>query len=178
MTWFVILGGCFMLGVVVFLDFFAQIFLKNQVYWQGLMIVPIILLANLFSGIYNNLSIWYKLTDQTRFGMGISIFGAFITVISLWVLLPKFGIIGGAYATLFAYVIMALISWYLGQKYYPVPYENIKIIAAITLASGFSAISFIYFRNNMVVGILLMITYLGFILVMVKKDVQALLSKK
>lgn len=178
MTWFVILGGCFMLGVVVFIDFFAHIFLRRDVYLQGLMIVPFILLANLFSGIYNNLSIWYKLTDQTRFGMGISIFGSMVTVVSLWILLPRFGIMGGAYATLFAYIVMAFVSWYLGQKYYPVPYENKKILSAIGVSCAFSALSFLFFRNNLLVSILLLISYVVFIWLVEKRDIQSMLSKK
>jgi len=157
MTWFVIFGCFSMLFVTAFIDMLASLFIRNPIYLEGLFIVPVILLANLFSGIYNNLAIWYKLTDRTRFGMYISIFGAFLTIISLLLFVPILGIMGGAVATLFTYCSMVIISWYLGHKYYPVPYELNKIFLLITITIFLSALSFIYFRGNIIISCLILV---------------------
>lgn len=148
MTWFVIFGCICIITVVGFIDVFASLFLKKEEYLVGLIIVPIILIANLFSGIYNNLSIWYKLTDKTTFGMYISIFGAILTIVLLCIFVPAFGIIGGAFATLATYVTMTLISWYIGHKYYPVPYEYSKILGYIFMTAFITFVSFHYFRGS------------------------------
>lgn len=157
MTWFVIFGCFSMLFVTAFIDMLASLFIRNPIYLEGLFIVPVILLANLFSGIYNNLAIWYKLTDRTRFGMYISIFGAFLTIISLLLFVPILGIMGGAVATLFTYCSMVIISWYLGHKYYPVPYELNKIFLLVTITIFLSALSFIYFRGNIIISCLTLV---------------------
>ncbi|MBK8516531.1 MAG: polysaccharide biosynthesis C-terminal domain-containing protein [Saprospiraceae bacterium] len=133
MTWFVIFGCIFSVIITGYLDLFAGIIIKNKMYLEGLFIVPVLLIANLFSGIYNNLSIWYKLTDMTRYGMFISIVGAITTIITLFIFVPVFGIMGGAISTLITYVLMALVSWYLGHKYYPVSYDITKIAVYILL---------------------------------------------
>jgi len=161
MTWFVIFGCLFMVFVVGFLDIFAGLFIRQKEYLPGLVIVPVILLANLFSGIYNNLAIWYKLTDRTKFGMYISILGAILTVGSLLVFVPFFGIMGGAWATLFTYVTMAAISYYFGSKYYPVAYEIKKVLFYIVVSAGLSYLSFVLFRGNYYVSIANIIILLG-----------------
>jgi O-antigen/teichoic acid export membrane protein len=154
MTWFVIFGCFSMLFVTAFIDLLAGLFIRNSIYLEGLFIVPVILLANLFSGIYNNLAIWYKLTDRTRFGMYISILGALLTILCLLIFVPILGIMGGAVATLFTYCSMAIISWYLGHKYYPVPYELKKIFLFIGITTLLSGLSFIYFRGNIIISCL------------------------
>jgi len=85
------------------------------------------LLANLFLGIYYNLSIWYKLTEKTKYGAYLSIFGAIITLALNFMLIPIIGFVGSAWATLACYFSMTVASYYLGKKYFPVPY-NIKRI--------------------------------------------------
>ncbi len=161
MTWFVILGCLFMVFVVGFLDIFASLFIKQKEYLPGLIIVPIILLANLFSGIYNNLGIWYKLTDKTKFGMYISILGAILTVVSLFAFVPILGIMGGAWATLFTYMMMAAISYYFGSKYYPVDYEINKLVFYIVISAGLCYVSFVIFRGNYYVSASNVIILLG-----------------
>ncbi len=154
MTWFVIFGCLFIVFVTGFIDFFAGIIIRNNIYLEGLFIAPVILLANLFSGIYNNLSIWYKLTDRTKFGMYLSIFGAGLTIVSLLIFVPWLGIMGGAIATLVTYASMAFISAYLGHKQYPVPYEIGKICMYITVTTILGALSFIHFRGNYLFSVL------------------------
>lgn len=178
MTWFVIFGSIFMLTVVGFIDFIARIFIKQDDYLVGLGIVPIILLANLFSGIYINLSIWYKLTDKTTFGMYISILGAVVTIVSLLIFIPLLGIFGGAVATLITYFTMTLISGFLGQKHYPVPYESGKILFTITVSALMCAVSFIYFRGHFVFNLLLVLSYIGFIYFLEKKEIKNILNQQ
>lgn len=102
----------------------------------GLGVVPILLMANLFLGIYVNLSIWYKLTDKTMLGAAVSIGGAVLTVILNIALIPSMGYFGSAWATLACYVGMAVVSYILGQQYYPVPYNIVKLLAYIGLGLG------------------------------------------
>ena len=147
MTWFVIFGAVCLITVVAFIDFFASLLLKQDAYKEALQIVPYILLANIFLGIYNNLSIWYKLKDKTLVGMTISVTGAILTVLLLWMLLPVSGYMGAAYTTLFVYGFMALSSFLLGRLYYPVPYEVGKVLWYLGLATLLSFISFHYFRG-------------------------------
>lgn len=157
MTWFVVIGCVFILGVISFIDVFANIFLSQEVYKSGLFVVPILLMANLFSGIYNNLAIWYKLTDRTKMGMYISLFGAVITLFSLGLFLPLYGIIGGAWATLTTYILMTIISYSMGRKYYPVPYEVSKIVGFILVTSFLSFLSFYIFRGQYLFSLLFLI---------------------
>jgi len=115
--------------VTLFMDYF-QLFIGKD-FREGLVVVPILLLANMFLGIYTNLSIWYKLTDRTMSGAYLSAAGAVLTIVLLFVLVPKFGYVGAAYATLVCYVFMAAVSYILGQKYFPVPYNVLKVLGYI-----------------------------------------------
>lgn len=152
LEYFVIAGSLILLVLVVFLDFFKELIIRDESYWITISIVPVVLLANLFLGIYHNLSVWYKLTDKTRIGMYISVFGAIITIVLNVVLIPVIGFMAAAWATLAAYGSMMVISYFLGRRYYPVPY-NLKIIGMYLLtAVALSAISYIFFPGNYVVG--------------------------
>jgi O-antigen/teichoic acid export membrane protein len=107
--------------VMLYIDWF-KLFIGED-FRAGLGVVPILLLANLFLGIYVNLSVWYKLTDRTLTGAFVSIGGAALTVVLNVLFIPKFGYVASAWATLACYGSMAMVSYVLGQKYYPVPYE-------------------------------------------------------
>ena len=127
MRYFVIFCVFIFLLVTLFIEVF-QHFIGEE-YREGLGIVPILLMANLFLGIYVNLSIWYKLTDRTGMGAWVSVFGAVLTVgLNLW-LIPSLGYEGSAWATLACYASMALVSWQLGRHYYPVPYPVWRMAA-------------------------------------------------
>lgn len=125
MRYFVIFCVFIFLLVTLFLDFF-QHFIGPD-YREGLGVVPILLMANLFLGVYVNLSIWYKLTDQTLLGAWVSILGALLTIGLNFGLIPVMGYMGSAWATLGCYGAMAGISWLLGRHYYPVPYPVFRI---------------------------------------------------
>lgn len=129
------------LAVTLYLDVFKWIFLRRPEYWVGLTVVPILLLANVYNGIYQNLSIWYKLSGKTMYGMYFSIFGAIITIVLNIILIPFFGFVGSAWATLICYVSISIISYWVGQKYYPVPYRVGKIHQYILICVIFYGLS-------------------------------------
>lgn len=131
MTWFTIFCCFIYLLVTLFIDSFAVLIGKD--FRVGLAIVPILLLANLFLGIYTNLSVWYKLTDRTMMGAWVSIGGAVITIVLNILWIPTMGYMGSAWATLICYGLMALVSYLLGQHYYRVPYETVKVCCYVAL---------------------------------------------
>lgn len=114
---------CF-LGVSLNIDVFKH-FIPNANYWEGLKVVPVLLLANVFLGLYINQSIWYKLSGQTKFGAYIAVVGAFFTIILNVLFIPSYGFIACAWVTLFVYAGQMIASYLLGQKHYPIPY-NLK----------------------------------------------------
>lgn len=118
--------GAFLL-VMLFLDLFRW-FIPNPAYWPGLVVVPILMMANVFLGIYYNQSVWYKLSDRTRAGSTISIIGAAITLTLLFWWIPIFGYLGAAWATFICYAAMAVVSYVWGQKHYPVPYNVRRVL--------------------------------------------------
>lgn len=161
--YFVIFGSLILLGVIVFADILKLLLLDNESYWEAMKVVPLIILANFFLGIYNNLSVWYKLTDKTIIGAYISIVGALLTLLLNYILIPTFSYYGSAIATISAYGSMMLISYILGKKHYPIPYDMEKIGAYLGISILFSVISFYGFRENYFVGIPLLLAFLYFI---------------
>src|SRR5690606_27760195 len=129
----VVVQRVFFLVIMLYIDFFKNFI--GAAYQEGLAVVPVLLLANIILGIYYNLSVWYKLTDKTMSGAYISVFGAAITIMLNVLLIPVCGYMGSAWATLVCYSAMLLVSWYLGQKHYPVAYEWQKIITYLTAAA-------------------------------------------
>ena len=139
LNWFVIFCVFIFLLVTLFLDVFQ--YFVGAAYREGLSVVPVLLLANLLLGIYVNLSIWYKLTDRTLMGAGVSLIGAAITVVILITLVPVFGYAGAAWAHLACYSAMVVISYLLGRRYYPVPYDLKRVFGYIVLGLGLFAAS-------------------------------------
>lgn len=176
--YFVILGSLILLGVIVFADVLKFLLLDDKSYWQAMKVVPLIILANFFLGIYNNLSVWYKLTDKTYIGAYISIAGAIITLILNYFLIPKYSYYGSAIATIAAYGSMMVISYLLGNKYYPVPYDMEKISGYLGLSILFSVISFYGFRENYFVGIPLLIAFMYYVYHNEKETINKMLSRK
>lgn len=126
MHYFVIIVTSIFLVVLFYLDFF-KLFIRTEAYWEGLKVVPILLMANIFLGIYYNLAVWYKLAHMTLYGAFMAGIGAVITITLNLYLVPRIGYMGSAWATLAAYGGMACLSWRFGKKYYPIPY-NMKAI--------------------------------------------------
>lgn len=177
MNYFIIVGSFVFLGIVAFIDIIKELFIKNSDYWDAIAIVPIVLLANLFLGVYHNLAVWYKLTDKTRFGMYFSIFGAFITIILNIIFIPIIGFIASAWATLAAYGSMMVISYFVGKKYYSVPYNLTKSGSYLIASSIFSYISFVFFRENYLVAISLVLLFGGMIFLNEKKEILSILKR-
>jgi len=139
MKYFIIFGLFIFLGVMLYLDLFK--YFIGPDFREGLHIVPVILLANLFLGISYNLSFWYKLNDMTRYGAYISIVSAVVTVVANIVLIPYFGYTGSAWAHLLCYTTMMSLSFFLGSKYYPVRYDYRRIGIYTLAALGFYLVS-------------------------------------
>tara|TARA_R110002124_G_scaffold17532_3_gene73403 strand:+ start:278524 stop:279984 length:1461 start_codon:yes stop_codon:yes gene_type:complete len=175
--YFTIFGSLILLFVVVYLDLFKRLLITNPEYWVALSIVPIILLANLCLGIYHNLSVWYKVTDRTKFGAYISVVGAVITLVLNFALIPLISYMGSAIATLAAYGMMMFLSYFFGRKYYPIPYDLKKIAAYLLLSIVFSSISFYVFDGNLVIGTALLLVFLLLIIFSEKKELQRISRK-
>jgi len=176
LNYFVILGSLIFIVMVVYLDFFKMLIVPNPDYWVTISIVPVVLLANLFLGIYHNLSVWYKLTDRTKLGMYISIIGAIITIVlNLW-LIPVIGFMASAYTTLAAYGTMMLVSYYFGRKFYPVPYNIKNLFLYLLISIGFAAVSFIYFRENYFVGTAFVALFLLIVFINERKDFKKIIN--
>lgn len=121
MKYFIIVDLLIFLGVMFFLDI-IRYFIDPR-YFAGLKVVPIIMMAELFSGVFFNLSLWYKLTDRTQWGVWFSLIGLIIIVTLNLTLVPRFGYVACAWAAFACYLVMMLLSWLVGQKYYPVAYD-------------------------------------------------------
>lgn len=119
------------LGTLLNLDWIK--YLIAEPYWEGLSVVPILLLANLCLGVVYNLSIWYKLSSQTRYGAIISVTGAAVTVVINLLFVPSYSYVACAWATLAAYGTMMVMSYLLGQKYYPIRYNLRAIMVYVVL---------------------------------------------
>ena len=176
--YFVIFGSFIMLGVIVFADLLKSIMIRDASYWEAMKVVPLIILANFFLGIYTNLSVWYKLIDKTYIGAWISIVGALVTLILNFLLIPEYSYYGSAIATIAAYGSMMAISYVMGSKHYPIPYDMTRIGGYLGLSIGFSAISFYFFRENYFVGVALLIAFLGFIYQNEKDTLHRIMKRK
>lgn len=175
--YFVIMGSLILLGVIVFADVLKVLLLDDKSYWEAMKVVPLIILANFCLGIYNNLSVWYKLTDKTKIGAYISIVGALLTLLLNYILIPKYSYYGSAIATIVAYGSMMMISFFLGNKYYPIPYDMNKIASYLGLSILFSIISFYGFRENYFVGIPLLIGFMYYIYHNEKETIASILKR-
>src|SRR5574344_333580 len=137
MKYFIIVSAFVFLGVMYYLDLLKLMIDKD--YWVGLQVVPIVLISYIFQGITFNLSFWYKLSDKTDWGAVISIVGLLVTVIGNLVFVPLYGYVASAWSSLFCFLVMMLVSWLLGKKYFPVKYDLLSAFkyAALTLVLYF-----------------------------------------
>ncbi len=174
MKYFVLVGGLLLLVVGVSIEPLKEAFIRRPEYWIAIDIVPIVLLANLFLGIYHNLSVWYKLTDRTSFGMYISLVAALATIVLNIGLIPRIGFIGAAWATLFAYGGMALASYVLGRKYYPIPYALGRILGYLLLSIGLCATHWTLFPGQWSVGALFVFVFLSISFLMEQRELKQL----
>ena len=139
MKYFVMVTSVIFLSTMLYIDLVIHFVGAN--YRSGAPVIPILLLANLFLGVYYNLSVWYKLTNKTKFGAYISIFGALITLVLNFYWIPRIGYTGSAWATLICYSSMMVVSYLFGRKHFPIPYDLKKIFAYLGLSV------FLYFAS-------------------------------
>jgi len=177
LKYFVIIGSFGLLLITCFIDLLKDILIKNTDYHQALDIVPIVLLANLCLGIYHNLSIWYKLTDKTRYGMYFSLMGAGITIVFNLIMIPLIGYIAAAWATLLAYGCMMGISFSYGRKQYPIPYNIPRILSYLLLSTTLAVISFLFFQKDYGISIILLLIFSGTIVLLEKRELLRLIKK-
>lgn len=182
MNFFVVVVCLMFLSIAMNLQI-VKYFTPNPVYWKGLVVVPILLGANVLLGIYINQSIWYKLSHKTQIGAIISVIGALITVGINLAFIPTFGYLASAWATLICYAVMVTISYVLGQKYYPIPYNLRKIGLYTVLAllvfmirwrinvnDSFNWLQFLW--NNLLIAV-----YLGVVLFL-DRSLWEMISRK
>jgi len=180
MKWFVITICFAFLSTALFLDVWKYI--EGPAYRSGLGVVPILLFANIALGIYYNLAVWYKITDQLKYGIGITLAGAAITLIINFIFIPHYGMWACAWATFICYTSMMVISYLAGQRYFPVPYSIRKLItylAVMTLL--FFVQKGVYsltadigsaFIIRLSSGILLMLAFIRLVWVTERKELQ------
>ncbi|WP_297335151.1 polysaccharide biosynthesis C-terminal domain-containing protein [Algoriphagus sp.] len=127
---------CCLLMIVISVNLYwiGPLFLRSPGYEDGLFFVPVLLMGYLLLGVYFNLSIWFKVTDKTQYSFWITFIGAGVSVAVIWFLVPLWGYMGGALSTLACYLVMTVICYYFGQRYYPIPYQTQKGISYLLLA--------------------------------------------
>ncbi|MCH1384741.1 MAG: polysaccharide biosynthesis C-terminal domain-containing protein [Flavobacteriaceae bacterium] len=176
LKYFVICGCVLLIGVCVFLEPLKELLIRNERYWIAIQIVPIILLANLFFGIYHNLSVWYKITDRTQIGMYISVGGALATIgLNVW-LIPSIGFMGAAWATLLTYGAMATVSYLLSRRYYPIPYDMGRLAFYLLTSIGIAGVYIYQFAGSLYLGTLMLFVFLLLSFFLEKNELKQLFA--
>lgn len=181
MDYFVIAMVIVMVGICANIDW-LKYFIKGSeaeqaVYWSGLFIVPILLFNYVLLGIYMNLSVWYKLSDQTRYALYISGIGALCTVVlNVW-LIPLYSYVGAVFGTTVAYILMVGLSYYWGQKNYPIPYNLKKILSYLITGAVLSWLMFSIFDSSMLVGNMLLFIFLLVVFFKEKNNMLSVLRR-
>ncbi|SEL43656.1 oligosaccharide flippase family protein [Parapedobacter koreensis] len=182
MDYFIIAMVLVMVGITVNMEW-LKYFIKSDSpmardeYWSGLRIVPVLLLNYVLLGIYMNLSIWYKLSDQTRFALYISGIGALITLAFNFIFIPQYSYVASAWVTLLAYGSMVLISYLWGQHHYPIPYHVGKNITYILIGVVICWLGFDVFDRHLIIGNLLFIVFAVVTLLIERKQLLALMRR-
>ncbi len=176
LKYFVIALSVLFVGIIANIEI-LKFFIRKEEYWVGLPAVPYLLLGYVCLGIYTNLSIWYRLSDQTRFGLYISVAGAVITIVLNLILIPRFSYMGSAWVSMLAYFVMMVLSYVLGQKHYPIPYNLKKILAYLIVSTVIVFASFFIFNRNIYIGNALLIAFVASIVYFEKDDVMKILKR-
>jgi O-antigen/teichoic acid export membrane protein len=188
MNYFVITVAVICVGLIANVNILAHIIvgketrvvhgqLVNNIYWSGLGVVPPLLFGYLSLGIYMNLSVWYKLSDQTRYGLYISGIGAILTIILNWLLIPKYSYMASAWISLIAYATMMVLSYVWGQRTYPIPYNLKKNAAYIIISVILVYLSFSVFKHNIFVGNALLLLFVAGAYYAERKELKAIFKR-
>ena len=175
LKYFVIALAILFVGIVANIEV-LKFFIQKEEYWVGLSAVPYLLFGYVCLGIYTNLSIWYRLSDQTRFGLYISVAGAVITIVLNLILIPKYSYMGSAWVSMLAYFVMMVLSYALGQKYYPIPYNLKKISVYLIISTVIVFASFFIFNRNIYIGNALLIAFIAGVAYFEKNDLMKILK--
>ena len=179
---FFVIACCFcFLAVTLYLDIWKYFMgVAHPEYYTGLKVVPLLMVAKIFLGIYYNLSIWYKLKEKNLTGAWITLGGAFLTILFNWIFIPVIGYMACAIATIICYGFMMVTSYLLGQKHYPVPYAWKKLLAYIAISIILFCIHQLFLRLhlnpwvNRGVALVLIGLFAALILNVEKKEFQRL----
>lgn len=169
MKYFVIFALVLFLGVMYYIDF-LKYFISPR-YFSGLRVVPVVMMAELFFGIFFNLSLWYKLTDKTVWGMYFSLVGLAVTVVLNCLLVPYYGYMGCAWAAFCSYGVMMLASYFVGKAKHPIGYETGRILSYFAIAAVFYVIGMYCLTPWPVVNyVLRFLLLVGFIIIVVRRE--------
>ncbi len=157
--------------ITLILPELAPIFLRSPIYLTGLSVVPLLLGGGVFLGVFYNLSVWYKLTDNNWYGAGITILGALLTIVLNWALIPIWGYMGSGWTCLITYVVMAVASYLIGRRHYPISYQWPK--AGVYLGITFFSVMMVNFANfdtliRYIFGLALLVLTLVVVIIMEK----------
>ena len=130
MKYYIIFSYLILLGMIFYLDILK--FIVAESYWSGLKVVPVVLWTYIFQGIYFNLSFWYKLTDQTKWGAYFSLIGVAITFVLQVIFVPQWGYMASAASGTVCYFVIMLLSYFIGKKHLEIPYD-LRSIGGYTL---------------------------------------------
>lgn len=172
MKYYIIFSLLILLGMLVYLDLLKYIIAPS--YWEGLKIVPIVLWSYVFQGVYFNLSFWYKLTDDTRWGAYLSIIAFVVNVVIQVVFVPRCGYMASAFSAGISYLVIMVVSYFLGQKHYPIPYDMRRIGLYTGATIGLLCLFYLS-GENLLVGTG---TILVYILLVIRKERLSLYRKK
>jgi len=177
MKYFIILGWIIFLGITLYIDIFK--FLESPAYYEGLKIVPIILIANLLMGVYYNQAIWYKVTDKTKYGAYQSVVGALVTLGINLAFIPVIGYMASAIASLLCVVVMVILSYIWGRKYYPIDYDLKRIFIYTVFALAIYLVSVLIPYPSITIKIIAnTILFAIFVGIVFLKEIKPLLNKR
>jgi O-antigen/teichoic acid export membrane protein len=182
MNYFVIMVAVIAVALVANVNILGYVIIGKEtphnIYWAGIGVVPLLIFGYVSLGIYINLSVWYKLSDQTKFGLYISGAGAILTVILNWLLIPKYSYMASAWVSLIAYFTMMVLSYLWGQKNYPIPYNIRKNLAYIIASIVIVFLSFYVFNRNIFIGNALLFIFALVTFYAERKELMPLLKRK
>lgn len=182
MDYFIIIMVVVMVGISANIDWLKYFIegkgVTHDAYWAGLFIIPVLLLNNVLLGIYMNLTVWYKLSDQTRYALYISGIGALLTIVFNLLFIPSYSYVGAALSTTAAYIVMVLLSFIWGQKNYPIPYHVGKNLTYLFAGIIISGLIFYVFDMNVWIGNTFFVGFVFLVFYKEKREVLTILKKK
>lgn len=178
MLYFVMICGFGLVALLGNLDWIKKIIIPNPDYWVAIQIVPVVVIANFFFGIYYNLSTWYKVTDKTWVGTVVSWIGAGVTIFFNVLFIPIIGFMASAWATMAAYGLMMIISYFWGQSSYRIPYKTRKILLYMLLSIGFGVLAFKLSKDSFIIGNLFVIAYIGIVYLIERSSMKLMKNQE